>query len=123
MSPELGPGDATQLVNDGPVIEVHVGRPRQPLRNYRALIDTGADLCYIDIAVARELDLQKIDVHRPIGVEGKRVVVPVFRATIRVGSVDVSMNDPCPAYSIRAMSGHRLRSRIAAPKTCQRSIP
>ena len=115
MSPELGfPGDPGRLVNDGIVIPVHVGgggaRETDGQGRYlsprRALIDTGAADCFVDVGLAQELDLKKIDRQQTVtGVTGKRLTVDVYSTRIHIDPLDITLLDPCPSYPLRTMGG------------------
>lgn len=114
MSPELGfPGDPDRLVRDGLVIPVHVGgghareidgRGRY-LSPRRALIDTGATDCHVDVDLAQELQLKKVDRQTVTGVTGDRLTVDVYSTRIRIDALDVTLLDPCPSYPLRTMGG------------------
>lgn len=114
MSPELGfPGDPSRLVSDGIVIPVHVGggpareidgRGRY-LSPRRALIDTGATYCLVDVDLAQELKLKKIDRQTVTGVTGERLTVDVYSTRIRIDALDITLRDPCPSYPLRTMGG------------------
>ena len=112
MSPELGfPGDPGRLIRDGVLLAVQIGHaqlPGAPTRHLypqQALIDTGASDCYVDVDLARELQLRKVDRHTVIGVTGNRLTVDVYSARIRIEALDVTLLDPCPSYPIRRMRG------------------
>ena len=112
MSPELGfPGDPGRLIRDGLLLEVHIGHTRQlgapvpHLHPQQALIDTGARDCYVDIGLAEELQLKKVDREAVTGVTGERLIVNIFSAHIRIEALDITLLDPCPSYPIRRMRG------------------
>ena len=110
MSLELGfPGNPGRIVRDGLLVEVHVGQVRQlgatvqHLHAQTALIDTGARDCYVDVDLARELQLRKVDRQTVTDVTGKRLTVDVYSARIRIEALDVTLLDPCPSYPIKKM--------------------
>ena len=110
MSPELGfPGDPGRLIRDGLLIEVHIGHaqkreaPGRHLHPQRALIDTGASDCCVDIDLAEQLQLKKVDRDAVTGVTGERLIVDVYSARIRIEALDITLLDPCPGYPLRKM--------------------
>lgn len=112
MSPELGfPKDPGRLIRDGLLLEVHVGHTRQlgapvpHLHPQQALIDTGARDCYVDIGLAGELQLKKVDRDTVTGLTGERLIVDIYSARIRIETLDITLLDPCPSYPIRRMRG------------------
>ena len=124
MSLELGfPGDPGRIVRDGLLVEVHVGQVRQlgatvqHLHAQTALIDTGARDCYVDVDLARELQLRKVDRQTVTDVTGNRLTVDVYSARIRIEALDVTLLDPCPSYSLGALSGRSTETSADLPRT------
>lgn len=77
MSLELGfPRDPGRLIRDGVLLAIQIGHaqplgaPTRHLHPQQALIDTGARDCYVDVDLARELQLRKVDRHAVTGVSG-----------------------------------------------------
>ena len=72
-----------------------------------ALIDTGAQDCYVDVDLARKLrlDLRGRD---PVGrirdVRGPQNVL-TYSTLIVIDRFDITLHDPCPGYKIRALGG------------------
>jgi hypothetical protein len=88
-------GEADTLIRDGPTILVDVGfdpswrteklpqRPKLAAHRIRALIDTGADLSYVDCDLATRLKLPIVDRARPRVLSGSGLYEPdVYLAQI-----------------------------------------
>lgn len=112
---ELGfPDDPGRLINEGILLDVRVGRPptpsepRPPLVEQQALIDTGAQDCYVDDHLARELQLD-LRGRDPVGhihdVHGPQKV-QIYSTLIVIDRFDITLHDPCPGYRIREMGGN-----------------
>ena len=105
--------DPGRLINEGILLDVRIGRrptrsePNPPLVEQQALIDTGAQDCYVDDDLARELrlDLRGSD---PVGrirdVRGPQKVL-IYSTFILIDRFDIALHDPCPSYKIREMGG------------------
>ena len=114
MSPdELGfLHDPGRLINDGILLDVHIGRrptprePEPPLVEQKALIDTGAQDCYIDDDLARTLQLDlrgSAPVGRVHDVLGPQQVW-IYSTLIVIDRFGISLHDPCAGYKIQQMS-------------------
>lgn len=116
MAPdELGfPHDPGRLINNGILLDVRIGRrptprePHPPLVEQKALIDTGAQDCYVDDDLAQELRLD-LRGSEPVGrirdVRGPQQVW-IYSTLIVVDRFDISLHDPCAGYKIRQMGGN-----------------
>ena len=105
--------DPGRLINDGILVDVRIGRrptrtePHPPQVEQQALIDTGAQDCYVDVDLARKLrlDLRGRD---PVGrirdVRGPQNVL-TYSTLIVIDRFDITLHDPCPGYKIRALGG------------------
>ena len=67
------------------------------------MIDTGASDCCVDIDLAEQLQLKKVDRDAVTGVTGERLIVDVYSARIRIEALDITLLDPCPGYPLRKM--------------------
>ena len=116
MSPdELGfLHDPGRLINDGILLDVGIGRrptprePKPPLVAQKALIDTGAQDCYVDDDLARKLQLD-LRGSTPVGrihdVLGPQQVW-IYSTLIVIDRFGISLHEPCAGYKIRQMGGN-----------------
>jgi tetratricopeptide (TPR) repeat protein/predicted aspartyl protease len=78
-----------QLFRDRPVIEVKIGKSKEPLR---FVLDTGSGISVISEEVSRRLDIKPITkggVARAIGGDGKFQIIYGFLRTISIGDVKI----------------------------------
>lgn len=67
------------------------------------MIDTGATDCLVDVDLAQELQLKKVDRQTVTGVTGDRLTVDVYSTRIRIDALDLTLLDPCLSYPLGTM--------------------
>jgi hypothetical protein len=100
------------LIHYGPEVIVNIGLdpgwrrtsgspPKLPISPLKALVDTGARECYIDLALATELALPHVDRRPGTSVFGTREV-DYFRAQIYVPTLKLAIGGPFGALPLIA---------------------
>lgn len=80
----------SDLIPEGPRVQITVGGGTNPGNvSCDALVDTGANRCFIDIAIVRQLGLRLVDVAPASSVLGKGAA-GIYLATIRINGLDHS---------------------------------
>ena len=100
---EVGRSEPRLLVRVGPLVRVTVGATQTTMRPATALIDTGAQACFIHSDFARSLELETIDRHD---------ISDVYEAH-RVDSfkVYITIDGNLPITSPRILFGYPRRKR------------
>lgn len=117
---DIGPLNKDLLIQDGPQIEVMLGfdTKLKDSRPMPALLDTGATISCIDLALARQLRLKQTDARELVGAHEKRHT-PFYMADIYIPQLHCAWRDEFGGlpleengFSCKVLIGRNLLSNL-----------